>query len=399
MIFWIVITVLALAASGALGLALARQRLVRPDDPAAYDLKVYRAQLREIEQELDRGVIAPDDADRSRIEISRRILAADARRGAGTGIKGPKLVPAVAVGLVLVAGSLGLYAAIGAPGYGDFALASRIESAEALRESRPGQVQAESQITAPPRAVDPETDALMDRLRETLASNPDDLEGQQIAATMEARLGNYAAAHAAQRQVIALKGAGAGAEDHATFASLLVLAAGGYVSPEAEAALGQALQLDGRNGIALYYLGLMHAQTGRPDLAFGIWERQLRDGPAQAPWMAPIRDQIGSAAAMAGIAFSPPQPGPSAEQVAAADALSDDDRADMIAGMVEGLAARLAEQGGPSGDWARLITSLAVLGETERARAIYDEARQVFAGDAVALNQLQSAAFRAGIGP
>ena len=43
--------------------------------------------------------------------------------------------------------------------------------------------------------------------------------------------------------------------------------------------------------------------------------------------------------------------------------------------MVEGLAARLAAEGGPAPDWARLITSLGVLGETDRAKAIWAEAQ------------------------
>ena len=55
--------------------------------------------------------------------------------------------------------------------------------------------------------------------------------------------------------------------------------------------------------------------------------------------------------------------------------------------MVAGLADRLANEGGPPQDWARLIRSLMVLGEEDRARAIYAEALQVFAEvpDALAL--------------
>ena len=57
----------------------------------------------------------------------------------------------------------------------------------------------------------------------------------------------------------------------------------------------------------------------------------------------------------------------------------------MIRGMVEGLAGRLADEGGPAEDWARLIASLGVLGETERAAAILAEARDAFAASAADL--------------
>ena len=69
----------------------------------------------------------------------------------------------------------------------------------------------------------------------------------------------------------------------------------------------------------------------------------------------------------------------------------------MIRGMVEGLALRLAEDGGPPEDWARLIGALGVLGETARARAIWDEARQAFADSPQALAAIRAAAERAGV--
>ncbi|MEC8041568.1 MAG: c-type cytochrome biogenesis protein CcmI, partial [Pseudomonadota bacterium] len=55
MTFWIIITVLALAVSGLMGLALLRGR-VGDEPPAAFDLRVYRAQLKEVDRDLARGV-------------------------------------------------------------------------------------------------------------------------------------------------------------------------------------------------------------------------------------------------------------------------------------------------------------------------------------------------------
>ena len=78
MIFWIVTIALALAVAGLLVMALLR-RQTGAEPPAAYDLRVYRDQLREVDRDLARGVIDAADAERVRAEVSRRILAADAQ--------------------------------------------------------------------------------------------------------------------------------------------------------------------------------------------------------------------------------------------------------------------------------------------------------------------------------
>ena len=187
-----------------------------------------------------------------------------------------------------------------------------------------------------------------------------------------------------------------------TLADSYILAAGGYVSPEAEAALASALERDPKNGTARFYMGLMWAQTGRPDLAFRFWRALLEEGPEEAPWIPPIRAQIGMLAAAAGVDYAPPPapgaaPGPDAADVAAAAEMSDEDRQGMIRSMVDRLSDRLATEGGPPEDWARLISSLGVLGDTERAAAIWAEAQTVFAGREADLATIRAAAEQAGV--
>lgn len=69
----------------------------------------------------------------------------------------------------------------------------------------------------------------------------------------------------------------------------------------------------------------------------------------------------------------------------------------MIRSMVDSLSDRLASQGGPAGDWARLIGALVVLGDVDQAQAIWTEAQTVFARDAEGLALLQAAAQQAGL--
>jgi cytochrome c-type biogenesis protein CcmH len=69
----------------------------------------------------------------------------------------------------------------------------------------------------------------------------------------------------------------------------------------------------------------------------------------------------------------------------------------MIRGMVTRLSERLATEGGPAEDWARLINAYGVLDERENAQRIWDEAKGVFAQDAGALATLRAAARSAGV--
>jgi cytochrome c-type biogenesis protein CcmH len=180
-----------------------------------------------------------------------------------------------------------------------------------------------------------------------------------------------------------------------------VLAAGGYVSPEAEDALTKTLRLDPRNGTALYYSGLMFAQSGRPDMAFRLWRPLLEDSAPDAPWVEPVRQQIAQVAADAGVRYTPPTiaplAGPDAADIAAASDMTAQDRDNMVRGMVEQLSDRLASEGGTPQEWARLISALGVLGEEERASLIWAEAQEVFAGTPAALNTVRAAAVKTGI--
>jgi cytochrome c-type biogenesis protein CcmH len=405
-LFWIAIVLLATAMAGLLAVALLRgQRHTGPAE--AFDLQVYRDQLTEVDRDLTRGVISDEDAERLRTEISRRILAADAKSNS-TGAAGSQpytlgVSVAVLVAGFLVGGSYWLYSQIGAPGYGDLGLATRLEMAEAARENRPSQQEAESQM--PPTKeteIQPEYAALVQRLRSAVSERPDDLQGHVLLARSEAAMGNYTAAYAAQQAILSIKGNTATGKDYADLADMMVLAAGGYVSPEAERVLEAALTRDPENGVSLYYMGLMMAQTGRPDVAFRLWDRLLRQSPADAAWLPPILSQIEEMAFRAGVSdYQVPtivdMPGPSTDDVEAAGEMSTEDRQEMIRGMVARLSDRLATEGGTPEEWARLISSLGVLGDEAQAIAIWNNAQEVFANNPEALDVVREGARAAGL--
>src|SRR6056297_2105533 len=152
MFFWIIAGVLALAVSLILGLALLRGR-VGEAPPAAYDLQVYRDQLKEVDRDLARGVISKGEAERLRAEVSRRVLAADTQLRAGGDSGGqPGRVGVIVAALVvlgLAGGSFALYSQVGAPGYSDLPLKTRLAVSDDARQNRLSQAEAESRVPAP----------------------------------------------------------------------------------------------------------------------------------------------------------------------------------------------------------------------------------------------------------
>ncbi len=401
MLFWIIAALLATSVAAILAVPLLRKEDHGIGENP--DLALYRDQLAEVDRDLARGILAPEDAERTRIEVSRRLLAADAEtRGIAT--EAPRqttLAVAGISGVVLILGGLALYDVLGAPGYPDIPLAQRIADSEAVRENRMSQAEAEALFSARPRPpidVDEEYLRSIEQLRAAVPTRPEDLQGWQLLSEHEYNLRNYAAAARAQERVIELKGDGATTDDRIVLASQLVAATGGFVSPEAEDVLVRVLQDDPRNQAGRYYYGLLFYQTDRPDRAFRLFRDVVNDGTAADPFTQLARAVVEDAAFRTGVDYTlPPQNGPTLEQIAAADDLSPEDRSAMIDGMVAQLSDRLANEGGTAAEWARLITALSVLGDDGQARAILTEARQVFATSDDAMALIDQAATQAGL--
>lgn len=402
--FWISAGAMMVMVALVLVQALRHGKATALATPQAEDLAVYRDQLAEVERDLTRGTLAEAEAQRLRTEVQRRMLDADRTHRQKSGARASGSVwlwsGIVVAGL---AGSVALYSALGVPGYPDLPLTERFALADQAYASRPSQEMAEAAQPPyqPPADLDPELAALIGKLRSTVATRPDDLVGHTLLAQNETALGNFAAARIAQQDVVRLKGDAATADDLSTLAALMVTAAGGVVTPEAEQALIRTLTIDPSDGWARFYSGLMFAQIGRPDRTFSLWEPLLAEGPDTAPWLVPIRTRIEAVADAAGVRFTMPDtaPGPDADAVAAAADMTAEDRQTMIRTMVEGLEARLLADGGTVDEWLRLITSLGVLQETDRARAALAKAQVVFAGQPDDLATLQTAAKQAGVAP
>lgn len=402
MIFWLI----ALGVAGLVAATLFLT-LIRPRDTVQsvheFDVNLYKNQLYEVDRDVARGILNEADADRLRIDISRRILQSNKaiENAEQTIERTPRLAFPIVITLAAVGVAFWLYSQIGAAGYPDLGIKTRLAAAKERYDSRMSQAAAVAQMPAPVPPTDmPENFMdLMVKLREAVDKHPNDLRGLEFLAGYEARLNNYSAAAEAQGRIIGIKGENAKAEDFLAYAQYQIFAAGGYVSPEAESVLRATLDRDPQNPGARYFMGVMFLQNARPDTAFRAWRPVLDNPEAGENWKDAIKEEIEEVAMLAGVDYTPPTTlrGPNAADMAAAGQMSAEDRQAMIQGMVAQLSDRLASEGGSPEEWARLINALGVLGKTDRAKEIWTEARGVFAGSDKALTLINNAAKQAGI--
>lgn len=362
-----------LAAMTALVLALVLLPLLRrPRAVAArreHDLSVYRAQLSELEREAERGLLGPEEAKAARLEIERRMLAADAEdRSEAAAAAGPgrrRWAVALVLLVALPALSVTLYGRLGRPDLPASPVAGRSDRAAAVAEDGPA---------GAPRL--PPVATMIARLEERVAADPEDREGWLRLGRAYELSENPAKAAEAFGRAVALDGGDA--ELQAAFAEAQILAAEGVVTPKARSALERALALEPGNPRARFYQGLALLQRGERSQALELWAGLIGDTPADAPYLAMLRARATALAEELGrdAAEVLPEPapaamadarGPGSEPADAAQEGASEEQAEQIRGMVEGLAARLAEQPDDAQGWRMLARSYGVLGERAKA--------------------------------
>ena len=394
----VISAVLIVLATLLIGGILLRQMLTSKITPMR-QVDVYAEQMRGLERDRAKGVLADNEFDSMRAEVGRRMISA-AHLESSIVVKLSTGGLWTLFGVSLAACILGavIYSQIGSPDVPDTPIAARYAQSDALIALRLSQLDAESEVPALKTPKDPTYLQLVKKLRAALKLRPNDIQGLELLAKSESRLENYADAHAAQRQVLKLKGKSASADEWYTYAELLITAADTYISKEAEDALRQTLQRDPNHSLALFRIGIYFDQIGRPDRTFSIWRKLLEAGPESAPYMSIIRRTITDLATIAGVDYEPPDiKGPNSEDIQNAADMTEEDRRSMIASMVAGLADRLENEGGPASDWVQLIVAYGVLGELDTAQEILNKALQQFAGQPADLAILQQARVSAGL--
>ena len=310
---------LALLTTATVGVLLIPLLRKRTTSTGRFDgeLAIYRDQLAEIERERADGNLGDGEAAQARLEIERRILAADA--AASSTASSPDtlhrlLPPALALAIPLLA--LGLYLKVGHPG---------VPAAPFVAGARmPAEQMDIAQLVA--------------QARSRAAAEPDSADAQSAVGVA------------------------------------LTLEAAGTVTPAAVAAFNKAIVLRPDDARSLYYLGLHDAQSGDSAAALKRWRELEARSPPNAPFLPMLRAEMARVAQAAGLPVGSAMPQPSREQQEAMAALTPEQRQQAIRGMVEGLAARMKDNPQDRGGWLRLANAWKVLGDNASAVDAYARA-------------------------
>ncbi|RMD61338.1 MAG: c-type cytochrome biogenesis protein CcmI [Alphaproteobacteria bacterium] len=393
MLFWLLVGVLAVVVAGTLLLALTRRP--PPSPPRAeHDLEVFRAQLRELERDVEAGRIGPDEARAARTEIQRRMLnvtpgsAADAAPGSASGAPGRRSTaaspawPTLALAFVVPGVALGLYLWLGNPGTPSVETPARPLTVPGTADG--GSATAEQRL--------PDVETMMARLEARLADNPDDLAGWITLARSAAAIGQFERALDAYDRAVAL--APEVADIHSGRGEILTVLAGGAPDARARAAFRKALELDPGNARARYYMALASEQDGNPEAALEALIALLRDAPADAPWRAPVRAKAAAIASALGkdpdAVLPPPAAGAATADAGGSAPVHD-------AAAVARLEARLNENPKDYQGWIALAEARAAQGDKDAARAALQRGREVYKGAPFVQQQLARAARRLGL--
>lgn len=326
----------------------------------AHDITVYRAQLAEIDEELARGSLTEAEAGSAKLEIQRRLLRADAVAEGKIATVSRSSVIAGSIVVLLLVPVLGggIYLSIGRP-----------EATQVDRAAMQQRAAQEAQIRA-------ETERMITQLRERLAADPNRADGWLLLGRSLLATDRAAEAVPALDRAVALQPDGV--EAYALRAEAQTLAADGSVTAAAQRDFRAVLERDPQHPGARYYLGLARLQEGDTRGAYDDWYALAADSPADAPWLDVVQARLRELAPRLGIALAQavPEPkpalqaapGPSREQMDAAQQMSAEDRNAMVRGMVDRLAERLQENPNDADGWLRLARAREVLGEAEAAR-------------------------------
>lgn len=252
------------------------------------------------------------------------------------------------------------------------------------------------------------------QLEAKLKDNPNDAQGWQMlgwALMQTQKFAEAAQAYARATQIDPKK-----ADYWSSLGEARVLAGSGDVPADAKSAFDKAIALDPKDPRARYFIAVAQDIAGDHKGAIDGWLALLADTPAGAPWEADVRRLIADVGAKEKIevasrlaAIRPPAPtggaamatagipGPTREQMQAGAQLPKGQQEAMIAGMVDGLEAKLKASPKNESGWIMLMRSRVQLGEESKSAQALKDARAAYASDPAALKRLNDAAAELGI--
>lgn len=333
-------------------------------------LEIFKDQLAEVDRDAARGLISGDEATAARSEIKRRMLALSKSVEAKASPEGASGI-AVVIGAAILIPVVGfwLYSVRGEPQTPSLPFAERAAEQEEATEI--------AQLAA----------TLRNRLLEDREGGPTD--GWLLLGQTYMRMGRVDDAVEAFARIADRPDATSVVLSQ--YAEALIARENGVVTPLAARAIARAGELDPRNPAATYYQAQYFAQEGRLREAHAMLIARLQASQGFAPWMEVFVRQANQLAEEFGgepvslTDFAPMMqgggtagiPGPTAEDMEAAQEMSEEDRSAFVQSMVDRLASRLEEEPDDLEGWLRLARAYSVLGQTEGAADAAARARSL----------------------
>lgn len=358
---------------------------VSGEQPEDNEIAVYRDQLAEIETERADGLLGGAEAEGARIELARRLIRRAesqqlSQRAPASEKRFSKLALYAAASLPVIA--VAVYLAIGSPLIPSQPYAARLDTPL-------------EQATA---------SDLVARVEAHLRQHPEDGRGWDVLAPVYMRMGDFTqAADSFQRAIRLL---GESPKRLAGFARASIMLQNGVVTEPARKAYEKLRTLEPQSIEPQVWLAIAREQDGDLKGAEAEYQRLLQG--AEEPWKGLLTARLDAVTAQLS-GKAPPQPQPPAAAEApmsepspdakdAVGAMSPDDQQKFIGQMVDGLAARLKQNGDDLDGWKRLVRSYVVLGRRDEALAALTSARGQFAGNESSLAQLNELAQSLGLG-
>lgn len=282
---WTAVAALIIGALALLSAPLARRgRAAAAAGRVDYDISVYKDQLKEVDQDRERGFLDEAEAEAARIEIQRRLLAADSGEDAGEDqeievIAKPadtksNIVIMVIIAVAVPLGAVFMYLGLGQPGVRDYPLAGRADE------------------TSP--AISRQDQEMVAQLAERLRQNPNDQKGWLLLGHSYMAMEQYADAAKAYRK--ALEVGDKRLDIALNYAEALVFGSDAAMPDEAVKIFRQVRDAAPREPKSRYYLGLNMAQTGDLRGALQEWVDLRALSSKDAPYMGMLEGQISNAA-------------------------------------------------------------------------------------------------------
>ena len=200
--------------------------------------------------------------------------------------------------------------------------------------------------------------------REKTTSQPEEIGNWLALALAAAELGRTEQELDALRAALRLSGGDISVKS--MLAEALTRSVDNQVIPEARQLVAEILQANPEEPRALFLSGLAAMEDGEYKVALAAWGYLVEISPPQAPWLEMVLDNMRDAAKRADIAEES-LPALSAETLSQAAEMSEEDRMQMIEGMVEALRQRLQDAPEDPLGWQRLARAYEVLDQPEAA--------------------------------